>query len=142
MADKLGVLAKCLAVLTTLFFVVACDSEVKPHTPSPKVLESIKGSIEKSVDDLVIVGITDDGLVYLGKPGQSIKDVALAYRLMRLTPHRLEGKATIGDKVVTVLYYEDQLLANGAVRRVIVGKGVRSVNNQALEKYFNGLKGE
>jgi hypothetical protein len=140
--DKLSVLAKLTAILTIALSIVACDNKENPPTPPPAVLKSIKGSIEKPVENLVIKGITDSGLVYLGKPGQSLKDTVYSYQYMRRKPDMLEGKALVGDRAIVVLYYEDQLLANGAVRRVIVKRVVRSVNNQAIENYFNGLKGE
>jgi hypothetical protein len=143
MMDKLGVLSKCLAILTTVSLIVACDNrEDSPPVPPPEVLKSIKGSIEKPVEGLVIKLISNDGLVLLGKPEQSLRDLTYIHRYKRLTPYKLEGKGQVGDRVVAVFYYEDQLLANGAARKVIVERVVRSVNNRVIEEYFNSPKGE
>lgn len=143
MTDKLSVLAKLTAIITLIFFSVAC----KPESPEPqvsptsetKVVKSISRKVERFYIHSVIRAIATDGKVAIGLPRTSLE-----YCLRGRNGHTffLEGKAQVGDRAVAVFYLEDQVLENGEVRTVIKAVRIRSVNNQDLEKYFSDSQGD
>ena len=134
MMDKLCVLAKCTAVATLMFGLVACKPEV-PAKPV-KVLQSTEGSCEKELKGIVIRSIKPDGTVLIGSPGSTIHDCEIvALSLKRV--YALEGKAMVGDPAILIIHYEDQILENGQVKRVVTKWGVRSRYNKELERHFS-----
>lgn len=135
MKGTLHVLVKCAAILI-LFS--ACTESQKSEPEKPlKVLKSINGTTEKKVENLVIKVITPQGEVVFGKPQDSPRDCIEAVRSYHVPVFKLDGKASVGDQAIIVRYFEDQLLENGVVRRVVTKTVVRSVRNKEIEKYFS-----